>query len=93
MGHKAEDQKEKGHVWKCAKGFENIHQKNGIGKRNAEEDCCSSVMKKELCVANTWFYKADKRKITYSAGKSETKIDFVLVGEKYRKYRIYSNIS
>ena len=28
----------------------------------------------------------DKRKITYSAGGCETEIDFVLVGEKYRKY-------
>ena len=27
-----------------------------------------------------------KRKITYSAGGSETENDFVLVGEKYRKY-------
>ena len=40
-------------------------------------------------MANTWFYKADKRKITciaYSTGECETEIDFVLVGEKYRKY-------
>ena len=37
-------------------------------------------------MANTWFYKADKRKITYSADGGETKIDFALVGEKYRKY-------
>ena len=37
-------------------------------------------------MANTWFYKAEKRKITYSAGGCETDIGFVLVGEKYRKY-------
>ena len=37
-------------------------------------------------MANTWFYKADKRKITYSAGGCETQINFVLVGRKYRKY-------
>ena len=42
--------------------------------------------KRELCVANTWFNKTDKRKITFSAGGCETEIDFVLVGEKYRKY-------
>ena len=36
-------------------------------------------MKTELCVANTWFYKAEKKKITYSAGGCKTKIDFVLV--------------
>ena len=37
-------------------------------------------------MANTWFKKTDKRKITYSAGGCGTEIDFVLVGEKYRKY-------
>ena len=37
-------------------------------------------------MANTWFYKADKRKIIYSASGYKTEIDFVLVGEKYRKY-------
>ena len=41
---------------------------------------------KELYVANAWFYKADKRKITYNASGCETEIDFVLVEEKYRKY-------
>ena len=37
-------------------------------------------------MANTWFNKTDKKKITYSAGGCETEIDFVLVGEKYTKY-------
>ena len=37
-------------------------------------------------MANTWFKKTDKRKITYSAGECETEIDFVVVGEEYRKY-------
>ena len=37
-------------------------------------------------MANTWFYKTGKRKITYSVGGCETEIDFVFVGEKYRKY-------
>ena len=37
-------------------------------------------------MANTWFYKTDKRKITYDAGGCETEIDFVLVGENYKKY-------
>ena len=35
---------------------------------------------------NTWFKTTDKRKITCSAGGCGTEIDFVLVGEKYRKY-------
>ena len=44
--------------------------------------------KRELCVANTctWFKKTDKKKIIYCASGYRTEIDFVLVGEKYRKY-------
>ena len=38
-------------------------------------------------MANTWFKKTDKRKITYSAGGCGTEIDFVLVGEKYKVYK------
>ena len=41
---------------------------------------------KELCVANTWFRKEEKRKVTHSAGGNGTKIDFVLVGKENRKY-------
>ena len=37
-------------------------------------------------MANTWFCKTDKRKITYSTGGCEAEINFVLVGKKYRKY-------
>ena len=36
-------------------------------------------------MANAWFYNAEKRKIIYSAVECETGIDFVFVGEKYRK--------
>ena len=32
---------------------------------------------KELCVANTWFRKGEKRKVTYSTGGNESEIDFV----------------
>ena len=44
-------------------------------------DPFQKMKKKKTC-----FYKADKRKIIYSAGGCETEIDFVLVGEKYRKH-------
>ena len=38
-------------------------------------------------MANTWFIKTDKRKITNSAGGGcGTEIDFAHVGKKYRKY-------
>ena len=36
---------------------------------------------KELCVPNPWFYKEEKRKISYSADGCEIEIDFVLVGK------------
>ena len=41
---------------------------------------------KKLCVANTWYKKNDKRKMTYSSGENGTEIDFVLVGKEKRKY-------
>ena len=41
---------------------------------------------KELCVANTWYKKKDKRKVTYSSGGNDTEIDFVLVGKEKKKY-------
>ena len=76
-----------GHVGKCAEGFEGVHGGNDVGKRNAEGRRLLEICdERELCVANTWFYKAKKRKITYSAGGCEIEIDFVIVGEKYRKY-------
>ena len=37
-------------------------------------------------MANTWFRKGEKRKVTYSAGENESEIDFVLVRTGNRKY-------
>ena len=39
---------------------------------------------KDLCVANTWYKKTDKQKVTHSSGGNVTEINFVLV-EKNRK--------
>ena len=76
-----------GHVGKYAEGFEGIHGGYGIGKRHAEERMLLDFWdQKELCVANTWYKKKDKRKMTYSSGGNDTEIDFVLVGKKKRKY-------
>ena len=76
-----------GHVGRLIEGFEGVHGGNGIGERNAEGrlllEFCDG---KELCVANTWFKKEEKRKVTFSAGGNETEIDFVLVGKASRKY-------
>ena len=57
-----------------------MHGGNGIGKRNVEgRRLLEFCDEKELYVANTWLYRVDKRKISYSASGSETEIDFVLV--------------
>ena len=76
-----------GHVGKCAEGFEGIHGGYGIGKINAEGRLLLNFCdQKELCAANTWFKKKDKRKVTYSSGRNDTEIDFVPVGKEKRKY-------
>ena len=36
---------------------------------------------RKLCVANTWFRKTDKRKITFKSGNNECEIDFILVNK------------
>jgi len=41
---------------------------------------------RELCVANTWFKKTDKRKITLKSGMNVSEIDFVLVSKEDRKH-------
>ena len=41
---------------------------------------------RELCVANTWFKKTDKRKITFKSGNNESEIDFILVNKGNRKH-------
>ena len=69
-----------GHVGKRIEGYEGVHGGNVEGKML---EFCDE---KELCVANTWFRKGEKRKVTYSAGEIRTEIDFVLVGKGNRKY-------
>ena len=76
-----------GHVWRRIDGFEGVHDKYGIGKRNVEgRRLLKFCNEKELCVANTWFEKKEQRKIKYRIGGNETEIDFVLVGKNNRKY-------
>jgi len=41
---------------------------------------------RELCVANMWFKKTDKIKITFKSGMNVSEIDFILVRKKGRKY-------
>ena len=75
------------HVGRWIDGFEGVHGGYGIGKRNVEK---TRILKfcdeKELYVANTGFEKKEQRIITYSIGRNETEIDFVLVGKNNKKY-------
>ena len=41
---------------------------------------------RELCVANMWFKKTDKKKITFKSGNNESELDFILVCKENRKH-------
>ena len=76
-----------GNVGKCAEVFESVHGGNGIGKRNAEgRRLLEFCDEKELCLANTWFYKKENRKIICCASECKTEIDLVFVGKKDKKH-------
>ena len=74
-------------VGKQIEGYEDVHGGNRIEERNVEGNMLLEFRdEKELCVANTWFRKGEKMKVTYSAGGNESEIDFVLVGMGNGKY-------
>ena len=68
---------------KYAVGFHGVQGGNGIRKRNVQgRRLLEFCDEKELCIANTWFYEEEKRKITYNASGCKTEINFMLVGKK-----------
>ena len=76
-----------GDVGEKIEGFEGVHGGNGIGKRNAEGRMLLEFCdEKELCVANMWFKKTDKIKLTFKSGNNESEIDFILVIKENRKF-------
>ena len=76
-----------GYVEKKVFGFEGVHGGNGIKEQNLEDrmllEFCNQM---NLCVANTWFKKKEKRKVTYSSDGNKIEIDFVLVEKESRKF-------
>ena len=75
-----------GHVGEEIEGFEGVHDRNGIGQKNVKgSKLLEFGNKRELCVANTWFKKTDKRKITFKSGNNESEIDFISVSKENRK--------
>ena len=76
-----------GHVGKRIEGHEDVNEGNGIGERNMEGKMLLEFCdEKELCVANKWFRKGEKRKTSNSARGNESEIDFVLARKGNRKY-------
>ena len=77
----------KGHVGEEIEGFEGVHGGNGTGKRNVEGRMLLEFCdEKELCVANTWFKKTDKRKITFKSGNNEFEINFIFVRQENKNF-------
>ena len=57
------------HVEKYINGFESAHDGSGFGIRNIEGRMLLEICdEKDLCVANTWFYKKERRKVTFKSG-------------------------
>ena len=76
-----------GHVGKKVDGFEGVHGGNGIGQQNLEGTISLEFCdQKDLCMANTWFKKNEKRRVTFNLGGNETDIDFVLLIKERTKF-------
>ena len=77
----------RGHVGKCADGFEGVHGGNGIGVRNAVGGRLLKFCdKKESCAWQILGFIRQTKGKSLSVGGSETETDFELVKEKYKKY-------
>lgn len=69
-----------GHVGAAVEGFLNVHGGNGFGSRNLEGEMFLEFAESmNLLVANTWFVKNDRQKITYESGGCSTVVDYVCV--------------
>ena len=76
-----------GHVGKQIEGYEGVHRGNGIRERNLKRKMLLEFCdEKELCVANKYFRKREKKKVEYRAKENGMEIDFVLVRKENRKY-------
>ena len=76
-----------GHIGEEIEGFVSVHGGNGIGRKNAQGRMLLEFCdERELFVANTWFKKSEKRKITFKSGHNESEIDFILVMKENRKH-------
>ena len=75
-----------GHIGRNIDGFQGVHRRFSIGKRNHEGRMLLEFFDaKHLCIANTWLRKADKKNITYGSGDNASEIDFCIM-RKDRKF-------
>ena len=76
-----------GHVGRSLDGFQGVHGRFIIGKRYQEGRMLLEFYDaKHLCIANTWFRRTDKKKITYSSGYNKSEIDFCMMGKADCKF-------
>ena len=74
-----------GHIGSDMGGFGGVHRGFGIGHINdGEIRLLDWVVDKGLSLIKTCFQKRKSRLITFRSGETETKIDYILVNNKYR---------
>ena len=80
-----------GHIGRNIDGFQGVHRRSSIGKRNQEGrmllEFCDA---KHLCIANIWPRKADKKKITIGSGCNASEIDFCIMR---KDCKLFKNVS
>ena len=75
-----------GLVGRYMDGFHGIHRGLSIGETNHEGRMLLEFYDAmHLCIANTWFRKADKKKITYGSGCNKNEIDMCTMGKVDQK--------
>ena len=69
------------HVGRNIDGFQGVLGEFCIGKKNQEGRMLSEFCDaRHVCIADTWFRKAEKKKINFGSGCNESKINFCLMG-------------
>ena len=80
-----------GHAGRNIDGFQGVHGGFSIGERNQEGrmllESCDAM---HLCIASTWFGKADRKKIAHGSGCQKSENDFCIMGKVDRKF--YENV-
>ena len=68
-----------GHVGKRNIGSEQIMGRYGAVTRNKEGSLVVDFAKRiDLAVANTYFKKKDKHRVTYKSGAKSTQVDYIM---------------